>query len=168
MCLCWTFVGLMPLSGGLPPLPNLPNLNLPLPDLGSMSVPAAAAGTTGDSTSNIFLHKRSSVFRHQDENCVFVFLTSPASGVAAPPEYTGSGLVPPSAHHAALTVASIAFSWCGPPRPLLHPTSSLCHSHGDACDQHCCLRCTPHGSGLQEGHRTICSHGNNTNVVIMS
>ncbi|XP_037537990.1 Golgi reassembly-stacking protein 2 [Nematolebias whitei] len=41
-----TVPGLMPLSGGLPPLPNLPNLNLPLPDLGSSSVPAAAAGTT--------------------------------------------------------------------------------------------------------------------------
>ncbi|MEQ2227106.1 hypothetical protein ILYODFUR_034277 [Ilyodon furcidens] len=41
----------MPLPGGLPPLPNLPNLNLPLPDLsavslaGTSSIPSVA-GTT--------------------------------------------------------------------------------------------------------------------------
>uniref|UniRef100_H3CR30 Golgi reassembly stacking protein 2 n=1 Tax=Tetraodon nigroviridis TaxID=99883 RepID=H3CR30_TETNG len=34
-----TLPGLMPLAGGLPPLPNLPNLNLPLPDLSSVSLP---------------------------------------------------------------------------------------------------------------------------------
>ncbi|XP_038574538.1 Golgi reassembly-stacking protein 2 [Micropterus salmoides] len=33
-----TLPGLMPLPGGLPPLPNLPNLNLPLPDLSAMSL----------------------------------------------------------------------------------------------------------------------------------
>ncbi|XP_059201306.1 Golgi reassembly-stacking protein 2 [Centropristis striata] len=37
-----TLPGLMPLPGGLPPLPNLPNLNLPLPDLSAMSL---AGGT---------------------------------------------------------------------------------------------------------------------------
>ncbi|PWA17550.1 hypothetical protein CCH79_00011359 [Gambusia affinis] len=47
--------GLMPLPGGLPPLPNLPNLNLPLPDLGAISLATSssiptAAGTTGEST----------------------------------------------------------------------------------------------------------------------
>lgn len=36
--------GLMPLAGGLPPLPNLPNLNLPLPDLSSMSLPGGSTG----------------------------------------------------------------------------------------------------------------------------
>lgn len=34
-----TLPGLMPLPGGLPPLPNLPNLNLPLPDLSAVSRP---------------------------------------------------------------------------------------------------------------------------------
>lgn len=34
-----TLPGLMPLPGGLPPLPNLPNLNLPLPDLSAVSQP---------------------------------------------------------------------------------------------------------------------------------
>ncbi|XP_022611104.1 Golgi reassembly-stacking protein 2-like [Seriola dumerili] len=38
-----TLPGLMPLPGGLPPLPNLPNLNLPLPDLSA--VPLAGAST---------------------------------------------------------------------------------------------------------------------------
>ncbi|XP_040910364.1 Golgi reassembly-stacking protein 2-like [Toxotes jaculatrix] len=33
-----TLPGLMPLPGGLPPLPNLPNLNLPLPDLSAVSL----------------------------------------------------------------------------------------------------------------------------------
>ncbi|XP_026170318.1 Golgi reassembly-stacking protein 2 isoform X2 [Mastacembelus armatus] len=37
-----TLPGLMPLPGGLPPLPNLPNLNLPLPDLNAVSL----AGTS--------------------------------------------------------------------------------------------------------------------------
>ncbi|XP_053186373.1 Golgi reassembly-stacking protein 2-like [Scomber japonicus] len=37
-----TLPGLMPLPAGLPPLPNLPNLNLPLPDLSAMSL----AGTS--------------------------------------------------------------------------------------------------------------------------
>ncbi|XP_053293455.1 Golgi reassembly-stacking protein 2 isoform X1 [Pleuronectes platessa] len=37
-----TLPGLMPLPGGLPPLPNLPNLNLPLPDLSALSL----AGTS--------------------------------------------------------------------------------------------------------------------------
>uniref|UniRef100_A0A1A7Z1W8 Golgi reassembly stacking protein 2 n=1 Tax=Iconisemion striatum TaxID=60296 RepID=A0A1A7Z1W8_9TELE len=47
-----TLPGLMPLPGGLPPLPNLPNLNLPLPDLGAISrggassLPPLPAGTT--------------------------------------------------------------------------------------------------------------------------
>ncbi|XP_043989146.1 Golgi reassembly-stacking protein 2-like isoform X2 [Gambusia affinis] len=46
-----TLPGLMPLPGGLPPLPNLPNLNLPLPDLGAISLATSssiptAAGTT--------------------------------------------------------------------------------------------------------------------------
>ncbi|XP_054656894.1 Golgi reassembly-stacking protein 2-like isoform X2 [Dunckerocampus dactyliophorus] len=45
-----TLPGLMPLPGGLPPLPNLPNLNLPLPDLGAISLAGssslAAAGST--------------------------------------------------------------------------------------------------------------------------
>ncbi|MED6274634.1 hypothetical protein CHARACLAT_018289 [Characodon lateralis] len=41
----------MPLPGGLPPLPNLPNLNLPLPDLSAVSLAGtsslpSAAGTT--------------------------------------------------------------------------------------------------------------------------
>ncbi|XP_032422201.1 Golgi reassembly-stacking protein 2-like isoform X2 [Xiphophorus hellerii] len=46
-----TLPGLMPLPGGLPPLPNLPNLNLPLPDLSavslatSSSIPTAAGMT---------------------------------------------------------------------------------------------------------------------------
>ncbi|KAM8850526.1 Golgi reassembly-stacking protein 2 [Spinachia spinachia] len=40
-----TLPGLMPLPGGLPPLPNLPNLNLPLPDLSAMSL--AGSGTLG-------------------------------------------------------------------------------------------------------------------------
>ncbi|KAG7466879.1 hypothetical protein MATL_G00147020 [Megalops atlanticus] len=35
-----TLPGLMPLPGGLPPLPNLPNLNVPLPDLSAMSLPS--------------------------------------------------------------------------------------------------------------------------------
>ncbi|GLD75420.1 Golgi reassembly-stacking protein 2-like protein [Lates japonicus] len=38
-----TLPGLMPLPGGLPPLPNLPNLNLPLPDLSA--VPLAGTST---------------------------------------------------------------------------------------------------------------------------
>uniref|UniRef100_M4AAS6 Golgi reassembly stacking protein 2 n=1 Tax=Xiphophorus maculatus TaxID=8083 RepID=M4AAS6_XIPMA len=47
--------GLMPLPGGLPPLPNLPNLNLPLPDLSAVSLATSssiptAAGTTGEFT----------------------------------------------------------------------------------------------------------------------
>lgn len=33
-----TLPGLMPLPAGLPPLPNLPNLNLPLPDLSAVSL----------------------------------------------------------------------------------------------------------------------------------
>uniref|UniRef100_A0AAY4E8D5 PDZ GRASP-type domain-containing protein n=1 Tax=Denticeps clupeoides TaxID=299321 RepID=A0AAY4E8D5_9TELE len=33
-----TLPGLMPLPGGLPPLPNLPNLNIPLPDLSAVSL----------------------------------------------------------------------------------------------------------------------------------
>lgn len=37
-------LGLMPLAGGLPPLPNLPNLNLPLPDLSSVSLPVGSTG----------------------------------------------------------------------------------------------------------------------------
>ncbi|KAM6918450.1 Golgi reassembly-stacking protein 2-like [Xenentodon cancila] len=45
-----TLPGLMPIPGGLPPLPNLPNLNLPLPDLSAVSLAGAstlpAAGTT--------------------------------------------------------------------------------------------------------------------------
>lgn len=45
------FVGLMPLPGGLPPLPNLPNLNLPLPHLSAVSLPGQLpVGTTGKST----------------------------------------------------------------------------------------------------------------------
>ncbi|KAM4608278.1 Golgi reassembly-stacking protein 2-like [Polymixia lowei] len=35
-----TLPGLMPLPGGLPPLPNLADLNITLPDLSSMSLPA--------------------------------------------------------------------------------------------------------------------------------
>lgn len=42
-CLC-VVIGLMPLAGGLPPLPNLPNLNLPLPDLSSVSLPVGSTG----------------------------------------------------------------------------------------------------------------------------
>ncbi|KAG7227323.1 hypothetical protein INR49_000327 [Caranx melampygus] len=38
-----TLPGLMPLPGGLPPLPNLPNLNLPLPDLSAVQL--AGTGT---------------------------------------------------------------------------------------------------------------------------
>lgn len=46
-----TLPGLMPLPGGLAPLPNLPNLNLPLPDLSAVSLAAtgsipSTAGTT--------------------------------------------------------------------------------------------------------------------------
>lgn len=45
-----TLPGLMPLPGGLPPLPNLPNLNLPLPDLSAVSLAGTCAlppvGTT--------------------------------------------------------------------------------------------------------------------------
>uniref|UniRef100_A0A1A8EG96 Golgi reassembly stacking protein 2 n=1 Tax=Nothobranchius kadleci TaxID=1051664 RepID=A0A1A8EG96_NOTKA len=47
-----TLPGLMPLPGGLPPLPNLPNLNLPLPDLSAVSLGGTSsllplpAGTT--------------------------------------------------------------------------------------------------------------------------
>lgn len=37
-----TLPGLMPLPAGLPPLPNLPNLNLPLPDLSAMSLAGAS------------------------------------------------------------------------------------------------------------------------------
>ncbi|KAF6720370.1 Golgi reassembly-stacking protein 2 [Oryzias melastigma] len=37
-----TLPGLMPLPGALPPLPNIPNLNLPLPDLSAVSL---AGGT---------------------------------------------------------------------------------------------------------------------------
>lgn len=41
-------VGLMPLPAGLPPLPNLPNLNLPLPDLSAVSLAGVPPiGTTG-------------------------------------------------------------------------------------------------------------------------
>lgn len=47
VCVC-VFAGLMPLPGGLPPLPNLPNLNLPLPDLSAVSLPGQPpVGTTG-------------------------------------------------------------------------------------------------------------------------
>ncbi|KAM9844471.1 Golgi reassembly-stacking protein 2-like [Aulostomus maculatus] len=46
-----TLPGLMPLPAGLPPLPNLPNLKLPLPDLSAMSLAGTstlpAAGPTG-------------------------------------------------------------------------------------------------------------------------
>lgn len=45
--------GLMPLAGGLPPLPNLPNLNLPLPDLSSVSLPV---GSTGKCIYFLILH----------------------------------------------------------------------------------------------------------------
>ncbi|KAL2087498.1 hypothetical protein ACEWY4_016326 [Coilia grayii] len=38
-----TLPGLMPLPAGLPPLPNLPNLNIPLPDLSAVSL----AGISG-------------------------------------------------------------------------------------------------------------------------
>ncbi|XP_061791027.1 Golgi reassembly-stacking protein 2-like [Nerophis lumbriciformis] len=38
-----TLPGLMPLPGGLPPLPNLPNLNLPLPDLSALSLAASSS-----------------------------------------------------------------------------------------------------------------------------
>ncbi|XP_029929677.1 Golgi reassembly-stacking protein 2-like [Myripristis murdjan] len=46
-----TLPGLMPLPAGLPPLPNLPNLNLALPDLSAVSLPGISslpppAGTT--------------------------------------------------------------------------------------------------------------------------
>lgn len=44
-------LGLMPLPGGLPPLPNLPNLNLPLPDLSAVSLSGPSpVGTTGKCT----------------------------------------------------------------------------------------------------------------------
>lgn len=38
-----TLPGFMPLPGGLPPLPNLPNLNLPLPDLSAVSLTGTSA-----------------------------------------------------------------------------------------------------------------------------
>ncbi|XP_068594134.1 Golgi reassembly-stacking protein 2-like [Cebidichthys violaceus] len=43
-----TLPGLMPLPAGLPPLPNLPNLNLPLPDLSAVSLAGTlpSVGTT--------------------------------------------------------------------------------------------------------------------------
>ncbi|KAM3605289.1 uncharacterized protein V6R79_023522 [Siganus canaliculatus] len=42
-----TLPGLMPLPAGLPPLPTLPNLNLPLPDLSAVSLAGAVpTGTT--------------------------------------------------------------------------------------------------------------------------
>ncbi|TDH06177.1 hypothetical protein EPR50_G00129460 [Perca flavescens] len=42
-----TLPGLMSLPGGLPPLPNLPNLNLPLPDLSAVSLAGTLpVGTT--------------------------------------------------------------------------------------------------------------------------
>nr|XP_020505362.2 Golgi reassembly-stacking protein 2-like [Labrus bergylta] len=37
-----TLPGLMPFPAGLPPLPNLPNLNLPLPDLSAVSLPGSS------------------------------------------------------------------------------------------------------------------------------
>lgn len=40
--------GLMPLPGGLPPLPNLPNLNLPLPDLSAVTLPGQPVGAAGN------------------------------------------------------------------------------------------------------------------------
>nr|XP_057925307.1 Golgi reassembly-stacking protein 2-like isoform X2 [Doryrhamphus excisus] len=45
-----TLPGLMPLPGGLPPLPNLPNLNLPLPDLGTISLAGSSSLAAGGST----------------------------------------------------------------------------------------------------------------------
>lgn len=49
--------GLMPLPGGLPPLPNLPNLNLPLPDLSAVSLAGPPpVGTTGKWTLSVQLH----------------------------------------------------------------------------------------------------------------
>lgn len=43
-----TVPGLMPLPSGLAPLPNLPNLNLPLPDLSAVSLAGPpAVGNTG-------------------------------------------------------------------------------------------------------------------------
>ncbi|GAA6077247.1 Golgi reassembly-stacking protein 2 isoform X1 [Tachysurus ichikawai] len=45
-----TLPGLMPLPAGLPPLPNLPNLNIPLPDLSGVSltgIPGLPPSTTG-------------------------------------------------------------------------------------------------------------------------
>uniref|UniRef100_A0A3P9M710 PDZ GRASP-type domain-containing protein n=1 Tax=Oryzias latipes TaxID=8090 RepID=A0A3P9M710_ORYLA len=47
-----TLAGLMPLPGGLPPLPNIPNLNLPLPDLSAVSLAGGTlpgGGTTAPS-----------------------------------------------------------------------------------------------------------------------
>ncbi|XP_068427099.1 Golgi reassembly-stacking protein 2-like [Clinocottus analis] len=44
-----TIPGLMSLPGGLPPLPNLPNLNLPLADLSAMSL-AGSTLTSGGTT----------------------------------------------------------------------------------------------------------------------
>ncbi|XP_053353896.1 Golgi reassembly-stacking protein 2 [Clarias gariepinus] len=45
-----TLPGLMPLPAGLPPLPNLPNLNIPLPDLSAVTltgIPGLPPSTTG-------------------------------------------------------------------------------------------------------------------------
>ncbi|XP_026229591.1 Golgi reassembly-stacking protein 2-like [Anabas testudineus] len=44
-----TLPGLMPLPGGLPPLPNLSNLNLPLPDLSAVSLAGTLPPTIGTS-----------------------------------------------------------------------------------------------------------------------
>uniref|UniRef100_G3PHU4 PDZ GRASP-type domain-containing protein n=1 Tax=Gasterosteus aculeatus aculeatus TaxID=481459 RepID=G3PHU4_GASAC len=49
-----TLPGLLPLPGGLPPLPNLPNLNLPLPDLSAMSLAGGGAlGSTGSAVPSL-------------------------------------------------------------------------------------------------------------------
>lgn len=57
----------MPLPGGLPPLPNIPNLNLPLPDLSAVSL---AGGTLpgGGTTGRTLLQPDDAVIKKRETN----------------------------------------------------------------------------------------------------
>lgn len=143
----------MPLAGGLPPLPNLPNLNLPLPDLSSVSLPV---GSTGK-------HICFLIWLHVILKCFFpLFPLSSPSGISPSPQHPRPGPLTHATNHASLPAASRPPSGRGPAPARFH---SLGYSHGG---QRGCGRRphTPHGSCLNQCQGITSAHGNNANIVI--
>lgn len=185
MNMMWCMLpGLMPIPGGLPPLPNLPNLNLPLPDLSAVSLAgtgtlSAAAGTTGEWThtpsSDCASACRSFNFFSHVHDCKWSVMTSvnicvlsPTSGSTAAPEPAGSRHVSPPARHAALPAAAPALSGCDPPYAHLHSSpSSVGHSVSSTCDPPSHQHHSPHRSWLHKRHGIASPHGNDTDIIVM-